>query len=185
MKKRLYKTCAAIGRPLQSLAERNSLLQKPFLCYGRAFLRISHAASKGQEFAADQLTACLSSRPLIEGLKLIYGAALAFNAYWSNQVAPVLSRGFHPPMAERFRRYLASPHLVNAVAASLDRALIEGEMDPFDTPRHFVSALLRWRAGRKVPCRGMIHLQSPCLRIPTTSMFSSSTRLQMSQPLRP
>ena len=127
MKKRLYKTHAAIGRALQSLAERGSLLRKPFLCYGRAFLRITHAASRRQEFAADQLTARLGSRPLIEGLKLIYGAALAFNVYSSNQVPPVLSRGFHPPMAERFRRYIASPHLVNAVAASLDRALIEGE----------------------------------------------------------
>jgi hypothetical protein len=185
MKKSLYKTRAAIGRALQSLAERSSLLQKPFLWYGRAFLRISHAASKCQEFAADQLTARLGSRPLSEGLKPIYGAALAFNAYWSTGVAAVLSRGFHPPMAERFCRYIASPHLVNAVAASLDRTLIEGEMDPYDTPHHFVSALLRWRASRKVPCRSMIHLQSPCLRISTTSMFSSSTRLQMSQPLRP
>src|SRR5262252_3073339 len=128
MKKRLYKTRAAIGRALQSLAECSSLFQKPFLWYGRAFLRITHAVSRRQEFAADQLTARLvGSRPLIEGLKLIYGAAPAFNAYWSNGVAPVLSRGFHPPMAERFRRYIASPHLVNAVAASLDRALIEGE----------------------------------------------------------
>jgi hypothetical protein len=34
MKKKLYKTRAAIGRALQSLAERSSLLQKPF--YGTA-----------------------------------------------------------------------------------------------------------------------------------------------------
>ena len=127
MKKGLHKTRAAIGRILQSLAECSSLFQKPFLCYGRAFLRITHAVSRRQEFAADQLTARLGFRPLIEGLKLIYGAAPAFNAYWSNQVAPVLSRRFRPLMARRFRRYIASPHLVNAVAASLDRALIESE----------------------------------------------------------
>jgi heat shock protein HtpX len=78
----LYKTRAAIGRTLQRLAERSSLLQKPFLWYGKVFLRVTHAVSRDKEFAADELTACLvGSRPLSEGLKLIHGAALAFNVY--------------------------------------------------------------------------------------------------------
>jgi Zn-dependent protease with chaperone function len=130
----IYKTRAAIGRTLQGLTAYSSLLQKPFLWYGKAFLRMTHAVSRRQEFTADALAASVvGSRPLIEGLKQSHGAALAFNAYWANEVAPVLSRGFHPPLAEGFRRYLASSRITEAVSASLDRELAEGETDPYDT----------------------------------------------------
>jgi heat shock protein HtpX len=130
----VYKTRAAIGRTLQGLAAHGSFLQTPFLWYGKAFLRITHAVSRRQEFAADALAArTVGSRPLIEGLKLIHGAALAFNAYWLNEVAPVLRQGFHPPLVEGFRRYLGASRVAAAVSASLDRELAEGETDPYDT----------------------------------------------------
>jgi len=45
----------------------------------------------------------------------------------------VLSRGFHPPLAKGFRRYLGSSRLTEAVSASLDRELAEGETNPYDT----------------------------------------------------
>jgi hypothetical protein len=45
----------------------------------------------------------------------------------------VLSRGFHPPLAEGFRRYLGSSRITEAVAASLEPELAEGETDPYDT----------------------------------------------------
>jgi len=130
----VYKTRAAIGRTLQGLAEHSSLLQKPFLWYGRAFLRMTHAVSRQQEFTADALAArIVGCRPLIEGLKRIHGAALAFNTYWFNEVAPVLNKGFHPPVVEGFNRYLASSRIAEAVSASLDRELAAGETDPYDT----------------------------------------------------
>jgi heat shock protein HtpX len=66
-------------------------------------------------------------------LKRLHGAALAFNAYWLNEVAPVLSQGFHPPLAEGFRRYLASSRITQAVSTSLDRELSEGAIDSYDT----------------------------------------------------
>jgi heat shock protein HtpX len=125
---------SAIGRTLKGLAEYNSLLQKPFLWYGNAFLRITHGISRRQEFSADALAArIVGSRPLIEGLKLSYGAAYAFEAYWLNEVAPILRHGFHPPLAEGLRRYLASPRVAAAISTSLDRELAEGETDPYDT----------------------------------------------------
>jgi heat shock protein HtpX len=130
----VYKTRAAIGRTLEGLAAHDSLLQKPFLWYGKAFLRMTHAVSRRQEFAADALAArIVGAHPLIEGLKRLHGAALAFNAYWINEVAPVLSQGFHPPLVEGFRRYLASSQIKAAVSTSLDRELAEGEMHPYDT----------------------------------------------------
>ena len=130
----VYKTRTAISRTLDGLAEHSSLLQKPFLWYGKAFLRMTHAVSRHQEFTADALAArTVGSRPLIEGLKLIHGAALAFNAYWLNEVAPVLRQGFHPPLVEGFHRYLGASRVAAAVSASLDRELAEGETNPYDT----------------------------------------------------
>ncbi|MGH8069870.1 MAG: M48 family metallopeptidase [Candidatus Entotheonellia bacterium] len=144
----IYKTRAAIGRTLQGLAAHGSLLETPFLWYGKVFLRITHAVSRRQEFAADALAArTVGSRPLIEGLKLIHGAALAFNAYWLNEVAPVLRQGFHPPLVEGFRRYLGASQITKAVSDSLDRELAEGETNPYNTHpplRERIAAVQDW-----------------------------------------
>lgn len=65
----IYKTRAAIGRTLEGLAQHSSLLQKPFHWYGKAFLRMTHAVSRRQEFTADALAArIVGCRSLIEGL---------------------------------------------------------------------------------------------------------------------
>ena len=130
----IYSTRAAIGRTLAALAECSSLLQKPFLWYGKSFLRITHTISRGQEFTADALAAhTVGTRSLIEGLKLTYGAANAFESYWFDEVAPMLRYGFHPPLAEGFRRYLASPRIAAAISTGLDRELAEGETNLYDT----------------------------------------------------
>jgi heat shock protein HtpX len=150
----IYKTRAAIGRTLEGLAQHSSLLQKLFLWYGKAFLRMTHAVSRRQEFTADALAARLvGCRSLIEGLKRIYGAALAFDAYWLNEVAPVLRHSCHPPLAEGFGRYLAAPRVAKAVAASLDRELAGGETDPYDTHpplRARIAAVENW-SDRETP----------------------------------
>jgi Zn-dependent protease with chaperone function len=53
----IYRTRTAIGRTLDSLARHSSLLMKPFNWYGLGFLRITHAISRRQEYAADALAA--------------------------------------------------------------------------------------------------------------------------------
>src|SRR5262245_41315408 len=72
----IYKTRAAIGRTIEGLAECSSLLQKPFLWYGKAFLRMTHAVSRRQEFTADALLAHASPRystgPIVKHHSLIY-----------------------------------------------------------------------------------------------------------------
>jgi heat shock protein HtpX len=83
---------------------------------------------------ADALAArVVGARPLIEGLKQSYGAAYAFDSYWFNEVAPIFRHGFQPPLAEGFRRYLASPRVAEAISTSLDHELAEGETNPYDT----------------------------------------------------
>jgi Zn-dependent protease with chaperone function len=130
----VYQTRAAIGRTLENLARHGSILQLPFLWYGRLFLRVSHAVSRRQELAADQLAArVVGARPLGEGLKKIHAAAPAFGYYWSNEVAPVLQAGFVPPLADGFRRFVDGEVGRKALAAAHAQALVEGEADVFDT----------------------------------------------------
>jgi Zn-dependent protease with chaperone function len=130
----MYRTRAALGRTLEGLAEHGALIQKPFLWYGMAFLRLTHGMSRRQEFAADALAArIVGARPLIEGLKLIHGTALACNAYWNDEVVPVLRQGFRPPIAEGLRHYFASSRIAEVISKELDYELAEGEANPYDT----------------------------------------------------
>jgi hypothetical protein len=130
----IYNTRTAIGRTLEALAGGRSLLQKPFLWYGKAFLRVTHTISRRQEFTADALAArIVGARALTEGLKRTYVAGYAFESYWFDEVVPVLRHGFQPPLAEGFRRYLASPRIAASISTSLDRELTEGETHPYDS----------------------------------------------------
>lgn len=130
----VYRTRAAIGRTLANLGQHGSILQLPFLWYGRLFLRVSHAVSRRQELAADQLAAhVVGARPLAEGLKKIHAAAPAFGYYWSNEVAPVLHAGFVPPLAAGFQQFVAGEIGQKALAAAREQSLKEDEGDVFDT----------------------------------------------------
>jgi heat shock protein HtpX len=130
----VYTTRAAIGRTLENLGRHGSILQLPFIWYGRVFLRVSHAVSRRQELAADQLAAhVVGARPLAEGLKKIHAAAPAFGYYWSNEVAPVLHAGFVPPLAAGFQQFVAGEIGQKALAAAREQSLQESDGDVFDT----------------------------------------------------
>jgi len=130
----VYQTRTAIGRTLANLGRHGSILQLPFLWYGRLFLRVSHAVSRRQELAADQLAAhVVGARPLAEGLKKIHAAGPAFGYYWSNEVAPVLHAGFVPPLAAGFQQFVAGEIGQKAVAAAREHSLKGDAGDVFDT----------------------------------------------------
>jgi Zn-dependent protease with chaperone function len=147
----VYSTRAAIGRTLDNLGYHGSILQLPFLWYGRLFLRVSHAVSRRQELAADRLAAqVVGARPLAEGLKKIHNAAPAFSYYWSNEVAPVLRAGFVPPLADGFQQFVAGEIGQKALAAAQEQSLAEGEGDVYDTHpplQERLQALQGLRAG--------------------------------------
>ena len=127
----IYKTRAAIGRTLQGLAGYSAMLQKPFVWYGNMFLRVSHAISRRQELTADRLAAQLyGAAPLTNALVKIRRAAMAFPAYWSTEVSPVLGAGFRPPVAAGFSRFLAADRIAAAVDEQAKRP---EEADPYDT----------------------------------------------------
>src|SRR5215510_3509530 len=108
------------------------LLQIPFLLYGNIHFRVTHAVSRRQEYTADELAARLvGSRPFTEGLKLITGAAFAFDRYWSNEVVPLLRMNRYPSsITKEFCGYLASPQIAEMVSAYTKYELAEGQTEP-------------------------------------------------------
>lgn len=130
----VYKTRAAIGRTIMNLSQYSSVFHRPFLWYGKMFLLITHAVSRQQEFAADELASqVVGARALVDGLKKIHGSAIAFEVYWQNELTPVLNAGFHPPLAEGFARYINVPSVMEFVDEVTEKAVKEGNTDPYDT----------------------------------------------------
>jgi Zn-dependent protease with chaperone function len=129
----VYQTRAAIGRTLGNLGAHGSILQLPFLWYGRLFLRVSHAVSRRQELAADRLAAEVAgAHPLASGLKKIHAVAPAFGYYWSNEVVPVLRAGFVPPLGAGFERFASGEIGRKALTAAREESTVEA-CDAFDT----------------------------------------------------
>lgn len=130
----VYKTRGAIMRTVQALAGRGSVLQRPFIWYAKMFLRISHAVSRRQEFVADEVAArTVGAKPLIEGLRAVHRVGPAFEAYWSNEVAPVLNAGFRPPLMEGFQQFMQVESVAQAMAKHFEEESRAGKTDPYDT----------------------------------------------------
>jgi hypothetical protein len=83
---------------------------------------------------ADELAAVtVGVRPLIEGLRRIHGAALAFEVYWHNEVVPVLSAGYRPPISDGFRRFVNVHEVARTIDRSVEEEIREGKSDIYDT----------------------------------------------------
>ncbi len=130
----IYKTRSAIVRTIHGIAERSTMLQKPFIWYGNMFMRITHAISRQQEFTADSLAAqTVGAKPLGDGLKLVHGGSDAFNYYWYGEVAPVLDAGYRPPFVSGFARLIKTPEITEVLNKALEHELKEGQTDQYDT----------------------------------------------------
>ncbi len=130
----VYKTRSTIGRTLQNLERHSSTLQKPFILYGVMFLRVTHAVSRAQEYAADALAARLfGSQAVISGLKTVHSAAPTFDFFWRTEASPVLNAGFLPPLSDGFQCFLGQQAIACVVAKTLDEELKEGKAEPYDT----------------------------------------------------
>jgi hypothetical protein len=130
----IYKTREAIIRTVQHLSGSSSVLHLPFVWYGKIFLRVTQAISRRQEFAADALAArTVGARPLTSRLRTIFGAALAYDGYWRDEVVPVLSAGFLPPLAEGFAQFLHEPRVAGAVSRATQEEMMTPKVDPYDS----------------------------------------------------
>jgi heat shock protein HtpX len=98
------------------------------------FLRVIQFVSRRKEFRADEL-ACLvaGKEPMISGMKKIHEGGMAWTAYWNTEVAPVLQRGFIPPLGDGLVRFLAAPQIAEQVAHGMEKEMAEGKASPYDT----------------------------------------------------
>jgi len=112
------------GRELRRLGPAASPLQRalrlPVALYGRAFLRVTDPIARRQELAADAFAVRRAGRDLgLATLRRIRAYASAFEVYWANEVAPILSVGRRPPVGAGFVAFLAAPAVERAAAEQL------------------------------------------------------------------
>ena len=102
--------------------------------YFTAFLRVISLISRKQEYRADELACFIAGRKnLIHGLQSSHNAAVAWNSYWKNEIAPRLDEGNLPEIGVGFQRFLAVPAISAGIAINLSRRLQEQKTQPHDT----------------------------------------------------
>jgi heat shock protein HtpX len=146
----IYKTRIAIGRTLQGL-DNDGFIHKPFEWYGNFFMRVTQAISRAQELAADRLAAQVAgARAMIDALVAVERAGMAYDAFFQNELIPVLSNGYKPPIAAGFSRFLAAENVASSLKSAVDESLREGKGDVYDSHpplRERVAALESLAAG--------------------------------------
>ncbi len=185
----IYKTRRAIGRTLWNLGE-GSWIQKPFIWYGNLFLRITHAISRQQEYAADRLAARIyGPDAAIAGLRAVYGYSSPFQSYWYNEVSPVLGAGRRPPLAEGFQRFVAAPLTAAAVQSSLEEEMQRREEDPYEThpslPKRIaaLSSLPKRKPPEKDPPALSLLRDVPALETELVSHIGDEQKTQELKPI--
>jgi heat shock protein HtpX len=129
----IYKTRIAIGRTLQGL-DNDGFIHKPFEWYGNFFMRVTQAISRAQELAADRLAAQVAgAQAMIEALVAVERSAMAYDSYFQNELIPVLSNGYKPPIAAGFSRFLAAENVASSLKSAVDESLREGKGDVYDS----------------------------------------------------
>jgi Zn-dependent protease with chaperone function len=130
----VYQTRDAIMRTVANVSGRSSVMRLPFVWYAKAFLRISQAVSRAQEFAADRRAAMvIGARALSDGLRAVEGAAMAYAAYFRQEFVPVLEHGFAAPYTAGFAAFLAQPSIAGQVDQAVSESLANPKADPYDS----------------------------------------------------
>jgi heat shock protein HtpX len=128
----IHKTRVAIGRTIQQLE--SNVLQFLFVWYGKLFLRVTHAISRNQELVADEIAArAAGAGAMISGLRTVHATSVAYHNYVQQELAPVVQRGYLPPVSAGFTRFLG----ISGMDAFLDVVVQyeeeQGATDPLDT----------------------------------------------------
>jgi len=144
---RIYRTRTAIGRTVEELEHRGSLLKAPFLWYGRRFMRITQAISRHQEFHADRLAAEIIGRDtVIATLHEQIRMASGYRGYLHNEYLPAVKYHMLPPWLDGFSRYLRSKNVREQIDDIAREALLQAESDKYDShpsPAERLAALQR------------------------------------------
>jgi len=145
----VYNTRKAIVRVFENLGKKSPVLQiltrwwivaLPYMAlmramsmYWKAFMHITQAISRKQEFRSDELACHVAgSNALIGGLEGIQRCAAVTNSYWS-LVMPLATNGFQPQIADGFQRYMTAPRIAKATAEFVAKQNAERKPSPLDT----------------------------------------------------
>jgi heat shock protein HtpX len=137
----IHRTREAVLRTIGHLSDADgdeswtqALVRLPFVWYGKAFLRITNAISRREEFAADAFAARRVGRDVhVTTLRCVHAYAPTFDVYWANEVAPLLSAGRRPPVGEGFRAFVHADAVEAAARRHLQQELAQGATDPYDS----------------------------------------------------
>ena len=142
----IYKTQTAIVRIFQNIGSIGQLARVAVLgvmylvvstlmkWYFKLFLRAINLVSRKKEHRADELACLIAGRePLIDGLRAIHGAALAWPSYWKTELAPMLNDGAVPGIGDGFARFLAVPTISEQIQKNLEKEIREGKTNPYNS----------------------------------------------------
>jgi Zn-dependent protease with chaperone function len=105
--------------------------------YWKLFLRLTLMVSRQWEYRADELASAIAgAKPLLEGLRKLAQAGVAWTPYWAAEAAPSLESGFRPPLADGFRRFLAVPGIQSQILPQVRKELeheVPGSLDTHPT----------------------------------------------------
>jgi heat shock protein HtpX len=117
--------------------------------YFQLFLRAINLASRQREYRADELACMIAGRqPLIDGLRAIHGAAMAWPAFWETELAPVLNSGALPGIVEGFARFVSVPVVSDQIQKGIARQIEAPKSNPYDSHPPLRN---RIDAARKIP----------------------------------
>lgn len=115
------------------------------------FLRVINFVSRRKEFRADELACLIAGKePMVQGMRKIHGAAMAWQAYWNTEAVPILQNGYIAPLGDGLVRFLAAPKIAEQVTSGMEKQLAEGKTNPYDTHpllRDRIAALEKMRGG--------------------------------------
>ena len=142
----IYKTQSAIIRTFKNIASVEELQEfwvfriMHFLVtnilnwYFVNFLKTINFVSRRKEYRADELASLVAGpQALIDGLRAIHSAAIAWPPFWLGEVVPALNQGALPTLGNGFAQFIAVPEISRQLAAKLEKELCEGKTAPYNT----------------------------------------------------
>ena len=133
----IWRTRVAAMKSVGTLIEsdswfRRNVVRWPFEWYAKAFLRITNAISRREEFAADALAA-RAAGPDAAGraLRRIEAVAPAWDMFWQSDVVPMLQAERRPPIARGFAAMTAHRELTSTLDDVVRTDLDSREPDPY------------------------------------------------------
>jgi Zn-dependent protease with chaperone function len=158
----IYRTRLAIARALERLDGSSFWLHLPFALYGRLYLRLTLAASREQEIAADALAAKVAgASATARALAVNEVLAPRWQAYFYGDYVGLLARGAKLPLLAGFDRFAAQkvfrPDVVEVLRRTDERR--HTDMDTHPPLEARLEALgLRDAPHRKPPAKTALEL---------------------------